>query len=75
MHPELQRQGAGATLLGRLDAMPLETNGRRVVLDTSQHSHTCHPLHRFVLQQVTHDCYGVGLDRWDMALKRPAGRA
>ncbi|MCW2039309.1 GNAT family N-acetyltransferase [Xanthomonas campestris] len=69
VHPQLHRQGLGTTLLlARLEALRLRAGIERIVLDTSQHTQAFYARHGFVVQQVTQDGYGAGLDRWDMAL-------
>ncbi|MCC5054006.1 GNAT family N-acetyltransferase [Xanthomonas campestris] len=67
--PQLHRQGLGTTLLlARLEALRLRAGIERIVLDTSQHTQAFYARHGFVVQQITQDGYGAGLDRWDMAL-------
>ncbi|WP_115048271.1 GNAT family N-acetyltransferase [Xanthomonas arboricola] len=69
VHPSLHRCGVGTQLLqARLDALRQMPAVRRVMLDTSQHTRQFYARFGFVVQQVTVDAYGPGLERWDMAL-------
>lgn len=67
--PALQGQGFGTALLrARLDAAARIPSIRRVILDTSQHTHGFYARFGFVILTVTPDGYGDRLDRLDMEL-------
>ncbi|KAB7769047.1 GNAT family N-acetyltransferase [Xanthomonas maliensis] len=68
--PALQRQGLGTALVqARLRAARRTPGVSQVLLDTSQRTCAFYARFGFVVQVVTANGYGPGLDRYDMVLR------
>ena len=63
------RAGLGRALIQARLAAARALGARQVRLDTSQHSQGFYARQGFVVERVTADGYGPGLDRWDMVLR------
>lgn len=63
------RAGLGRALTEARLAVARALGATQVRLDTSQHAQGFYTRQGFVVERVTADGYGPGLDRWDMILR------
>lgn len=70
VHRDLHRQGLGSILLQeRIADIRANHPGKRIVIDTSQHSQEFFRRQGFVITDQKENFYGPGLHRVDMELK------
>ena len=70
VHSKYHNQGYGSELLKyRIEHIKNHFSGVDIYLDTSQKTYKFFEKFGFVIEKITTNGYGVGLDRYDMILK------